>query len=164
MAMQQSPDDPVYCEPISVFTRVFVLLAGLVPFLAPYELLIKPGVPVFRLGMIPFWVIAIGATCLGLLLIAAAVLGFNKTVCFDRKRRLLILRADGILGFKRIWAYDFAHLSMPVVRRDTSSEGPPDYRLEIPVSGRRRPMEIAVFKTETEAIAQMDRLKTILEP
>ena len=161
--MQQSPDNPVYYEPISAFMRIFLLLAGLVPFLAPYELLIKPAVPVFRLGMIPFWAIAIVASCLGLLLIAAAVLGFNKTVCFDRKHRLLILRADGILGFTRIWAYDFGHLGMPVVRRDDSSEGPPDYRLEIPVSGRRRRMEIAVFKTETEAIAQMDRLRTILE-
>ena len=161
--MQQSLDDPVYYEPISAFTRVFLFLAGLVPFLAPYELLIKPGVPVFRLGMIPFWVIAIGATCLGLLLIAAAVLGFNKTVRFDRKRRLLILRADGILGFTRVWTLDFGHLGMPVVRRDDSSEGPPDYRLEIPVRGRRRPMEIAVFKAETEAIAQADRLRIILE-
>ena len=153
----------MYYEPISALTRIFLLLAGLVPFLAPYELLIKPGVPVFRFSMIPFWVIAIGATCLGLLLIAAAVLGFNKTVCFDHKRRLMILRVDGILGFTRIWTYDFGNLGMPIVRRDDSSEGPPDYRLEIPVRGRRRPMEIAVFKAETEAIAQADRVRIILE-
>ena len=43
------------------------------------------------------------------------------------------------------------------------TEGPPVYRLEIPVTGRRRPIEIAVFKTEAEAAIQADLLRIILK-
>ncbi len=161
--MQSSPDDAIYHEPMRGLARLLLFLAGLVPFLAPYELLIRPGVPVFRLGMIPLWVIAIGATCIGTVLLAGAVLGFTKTVHFELQRRLVIVRADGILGLSHVRTYAFERLGMPGVRRDDSSEGPPDYRLEIPVAGRRRPMEIAVFKTEAEATTQADRLRIILE-
>jgi len=161
--MQSSPDDAIYHEPMRGLTRVLLFLAGLVPFLAPYELLIRPGVPVFRLAMIPLWVIAIGATCVGIVLLAAAVLGFTKTVHFDRQRRLVIVRADGIFGLSHVRTYAFERLGMPGVRMDDDTEGPPVYRLEIPVTGRRRPIEIAVFKTEAEATVQADRLRTILE-
>ena len=98
-----------------------------------------------------------------MLLLAAAVLGFTKTVYFDRKRRSMILRADGIFGLSRVWTYDFGQLGMPGVRTDDDTEGPPVYRLEIPVTGRRRPIEIAVFKTEAEATVQADRLRIILK-
>ncbi len=161
--MQSSPDDAIYCEPMRGLARVLLFLAGLVPFLAPYELLIRPGVPVFRLGMIPLWVIAIGATCVGTVLLAAAVLGFTKTVHFDRQRRLVIVRADGIFGLSHVRTHAFERLGMPGVHLDDDTEGPPVYRLEIPVAGRRRPIEIAVFKTEVEATVQEDRLRIILE-
>jgi len=161
--MQHSPDDAVYHEPITIFTRVLLFLAGLVPLLAPYELLIRPGVPVFQLGMFPFWVIAIGASCVSLLLLAAAVLGFTKTVHFDRERRQMTLRADGIFGLSHVRTYAFERLGMPGLRRDDDTEGPPVYRLEIPVAARRRPIEIAVFKTEPEATIEADRLRMILK-
>lgn len=161
--MQSTPDDAIYHEPMTGLARVLLFLAGLVPFLAPYELLIRPGVPVFKLGMIPLWVVAIGATCVGIVLLAAAALGFTKTVHFDRQRRLVIVRADGIFGLSHVRTYTFERLDVPGVRRDDDTEGPPVYRLEIPVTGRRRPIEIAVFKSESEAIAQADRLRMILE-
>ena len=161
--MQHGQDDAVYHEPISAATRVLLFLAGLVPLLAPYELLVKPGVPVFQLGMIPFWVIAIGASCVSILLLAAAVLGFTKTVHFDHRLRRMTLRADGIFGFSHVRTHAFERLGVPAIRMDAYTEGPPVYRLEIPVTGRRRPIEIAVFKTESEAAIEADLLRTILK-
>src|SRR5262245_39856101 len=83
--------DPVYHQPLTAVTRVFFLAGAAVTLLAPYDLLIRPGVPVFQLGMIPFWVIAGGACLVGLILLAAAILGYTKTVSFDRLRRRMVL-------------------------------------------------------------------------
>jgi hypothetical protein len=157
------PDGPTYHQPLTVATRILCVVGAGVTLLAPYELLIKPGIPVFQLGMIPFWVIAGGALLVGLVFLAAAVFGFAKTVSFDRKRRQMILRADGIFRISRIWSYPFDCLGMPAVRADSSSDGPTVYRLEIPIDGRRRLFEIAVFYAEDTAKAEAERLRTLLD-
>src|SRR5262245_38305449 len=154
--------DPVYHQPLTAVTRVFFLAGAAVTLLAPYELLIKPGVPVFQLGMIPFWLIAGGACFVGLICFAAAILGYAKTVSFDRLRRRMVLRADGIFRITRIRSYPFDRLGAPSVRSDSSSDGPTTYRLEIPIDGRRRVFEVAAFDTEEKANAEADRLRTLL--
>ena len=156
-------NDAFYHQPMPVSMRVILVIGAAITLLAPYELLIKPGVPVFRLGMVPLWVIAGGASLIGVTLLAAAVLGFAKTVRFDFASRRMILRADGIFRISRIWSYPFDRLGVPAVRVDTSTEGPPTYRLEIPINGRRRPFEIAEFQTEELAKAEADRLRMLLE-
>jgi hypothetical protein len=156
-------NEAVYHQPMPVSTRVILVIGAGITLLAPYELLIKPGVPVFRLGMVPFWVVAGGASLIGVLLLAAAVFGFTKTVRFDFASRRMILRADGIFRISRIWSHPFDRLGMPVVRADSNTEGPPAYRLEIPIDGRRRPFEIATFQTEELAMAEADRLRMLLD-
>jgi hypothetical protein len=159
----RTPDDPVYHQPLTVATRILCLVGAAVTLLAPYELLIKPGVPFFRFGMIPLWVIAGGALLVGLVCLAAAVLGYAKTVSFDRTRRRMVLRAEGLFGISRLYSYPFDRLGMPAVRADSSSEGPTAYRLEIPIAGRRRPFEIAVFHAEDTARAEAERLRMLLD-
>jgi hypothetical protein len=46
---------------------------------------------------------------------------------------------------------------------DSSSDGPAVYRLEIPVTGRRRPFEVAVFHAEDTARAEAERLQALLD-
>jgi hypothetical protein len=158
----QDSGDPIYHQPMTVVMRVFVFIGAALTFLAPYDLLIRPGIPVFQLGMIPAWIIAGGASLLGVLLLMAAILGFSKTVRFDLAGRRMVLRADGIFRITRIWSYPFDRLGTPAVRADSSSDGPTVYRLEIPIEGRRRLYEIAVFDTRETANAEADRLRTIL--
>jgi len=156
-------NDAIYHQPMPISTRVILVIGAGITLLAPYELLVKPGVPVFRLGMAPFWVIAGGASLIGALLLAAAVLGFTKTVRFDFTSRRMVLRAEGVFRISRIWSYPFNRLGVLAVRADSNTDGPTVYRLEILIDGRRRPFEIAVFQTEELAKAEADRLRMLLD-
>jgi hypothetical protein len=155
-------DGPVYREPMSIVTRIILAAAAAVTLLAPYELLIKPGISVFQLGMIPCWAIAGGAIFVGLVFLAAAVLGFSKTVRFDPLGRRMTMQADGL--FRLCWSssHPFDRLGEPAVRADSSSDGPTVYRLEIPIDGWKRRFQVAVFDSAETAEAEASRLRTLL--
>jgi hypothetical protein len=76
-----------FTEIMSTATRVFLFILGLFPWLAPYELLIKPGWSEFSLAMLFFLVISLGAIAVSLGFIGAAVFGMNQTVTFELTAR-----------------------------------------------------------------------------
>jgi hypothetical protein len=75
----------------------------------------------------------------------------------------MVLRAVGVSGISCLYSYRFDRLGMPAVRVDPSSDGPTVYRLVIPVTGRRRPFEVAVFHAEDTAKAEAERLRAALD-
>ncbi len=81
--------------------RWFVAAAGLFCFFPTYDLLIRPGIPVLVLGMVPMWIIALGAGGLGLVLLASAILGPARTIIFDPVKSEM--RDLGAAGFGLRW-------------------------------------------------------------
>ena len=58
-------DALVFRQSMSIGLRWFLAGAGLFCFFPTYDLLIRPGVPVLVLGMVPMWIISLAAGALG---------------------------------------------------------------------------------------------------
>ncbi len=139
----------VFRQSMSVGLRWIVGAAGLFCFFPSYDLLIRPGVPLLQLGMAPMWFIALGAGALGLILLAAAILGPARTVIFDPKMREL--RDLGAAGFGLAWSrrYPFRDLGAPDVMRRHESDGPDTWRVVVSCAGK--PLDIESYADEADA-------------
>jgi hypothetical protein len=162
IAVIADADTLTFQHPFGAATRIIVGAAGAVTLLAPYELLIRPGAPLFALGMIPFWIIAIGALSIGLLCITAALLGLTKTVRFDATQRVMDVRTEGSFSIKHRRTRPFADLGTVGVSEDCDTDGPPRYRLDIVIAARKRLFEIAVFPDRAAAEAAASRPRALL--
>lgn len=162
IAVIADADTLTFRQPFGTATRIIVGAAGAVTLLAPYELLIRPGVPLFTPGMIPFWIIAMSALSIGVVLVTAALLGLKKTVTFDAAQRVMDVRTDGSFGIRQRRARPFADLGPVSVSEDHDTDGPPRYRLDIAIAGRKRLFEIAVFPDRAAAEAAASRLRALL--
>jgi hypothetical protein len=139
----------VFRQSMSVRLRWIAGAAGLFCFFPSHDLLIRPGVPVLQLGMVPMWIIALGAGALGLALLAAAILGPARTVIFDPAAREL--RDLGAAGFGLAWGrrYPFRDLGAPTVMRHHESDGPDTWRVIVPCAGK--PLDIESYDDEVSA-------------
>ena len=149
-------------QPFGTAARVIVGIAGAATLLAPYELLIRPGVPVFTPAMIPLWIIALGALSIGVVCAAAALLGLPKTVTFDTAQRAMRTQADGSFGLRLHKSYPFADLGAVTVTADDNTDGPTRYRLAVAITGRRHPYEIETFAREADAQTAAERVRAVI--
>ncbi len=142
--------------------RWIVAAAGLFCFFPAYDLLIRPGVPVLVLGMVPMWIIALGAGGMGVLLLTAAILGPARTIIFDPAKAEL--RDLGAAGFGLRWGrrYRFRDLGLPTVLPITDSEGPTTYRIMIPCAGQKQPIGIETYDDEAIARETAARLAALI--
>lgn len=155
-------DALIFRQSMSTGLRCFVAGAGLFCFFPAYDLLIRPGVPVLVLGMIPMWFIALGAGALGLALLAAAILGPTRTVIFDPATHEL--RDHGAADFGLRWSrrYPFRDLGAPSVARVYETDGPDTWRVEIARAGRTRPLGIESYKEEAAAQEAANRIAAMI--
>ncbi|MHB2206512.1 hypothetical protein [Methylobacterium sp. CM6257] len=70
--------------------RAILGVAGLVPLLAPWEFLVRPGITAFDTVTLLPWLVSAGALAAGLPLLGVALLGFLRTVT--------IIPGDGLLS------------------------------------------------------------------
>ena len=152
----------VFRQSMSKGLRWFVAAAGLFCFFPTYDLLIRPGIPVLQLGMVPMWIIALGAGGLGLALLAAAILGPARTIIFDPVKSEM--RDLGAAGFGLRWErrYLFRDLGQPSVLRIEDSEGPTTYRVMIPCAGKKQPIGIESYPDEATARQSADRIAAVI--
>ncbi len=81
----ESADRLVIHSPVPIGRRLFFAGLGVLPLLAPYELLIKPNWQHYRNPVFFFvMVISMGAIAISALLFFAAVAGLSSTMVFDR--------------------------------------------------------------------------------
>jgi hypothetical protein len=152
----------VFRQSMSVGLRWFIAGAGLFCFFPTYDLLIRPGVPVLQLGMVPMWIIALGAGALGAALLVAAILGPKRTVIFDPAAGEL--RDLGTADFGLRWSrrYPFRDLGTPTVERVYESDGPDTWRVVIPCAGRAQPLSIESYKEEAAAQDAANRIVAVI--
>lgn len=139
-------------------------VAGLFCFLPAHELLIRPGVPVLRLGMLPMWIVSLGALSIGVPLIAAAILGISRTVMVDPHATDLRELGAGAFGLRFQRRHAFRDQGQPTVRRDDFTDGPPRCEVVVPNAARKRPILIETYADETAAGDAARRIAAVLTP
>jgi hypothetical protein len=159
---EQLPATLLFRQNSSAGLRGFVAVAGLICLFPTYDLLIRPGVPVLQLGMLPMWIISLGALALGLMLLAAAVLGISRTVIFDPAGGEMLELSAADFGLRWRRRHGFRDLGSPDVVRDRDSDGPPYYRVVILCAGMKRPIEIERYPDEAAARAAAQRISAVI--
>lgn len=152
----------VFHQPLGAIARIVMVAGGALALSAPHELLIRPGVPLLQLGMLPFWIIGVAAGMIGAVLLLAGVLGLTRTVTFDAALRELRVDGNGSFGIGWSARYAFADiLELDIVKHE-QSEGPPRFVLQAVVSGASGPLEIDTFPDEGEAIAAQAKIEALM--
>ena len=134
--------------------RIVLAVIGAMTFLAPWELLIRPGHP-FEWGKIPFWIISLGAVAVGTPVLAAALLGLETTLTIDFERRRFVETTTGAFGLHFDRARDFAALVDLTVVEDAFSDGPSSWDVTAQFSRpvRSKPWTIRSLATQAAAEA-----------
>jgi len=118
-------------ETMSIGIRVFLFLLGMLPWMAPYELLIKPGWTGFHISTLVFLIISLGAIAISLAFLGAAVFGMNQTATFDLAARTVTHRYETAVNALRTKRYSFHDITKSEVREHNWDSGPNTYSLEI---------------------------------
>jgi len=127
----QTNDKIEITETMSTGIRVFLFIMGLFPWMAPYELLIKPGWAGFHISTLVFLIISLGAIAVSIGFIGAAVFGMNQTATFDLTTRTIIHRYETAINALRTKRYSFNDMTKSVVREHDWDSGPRTYSIEI---------------------------------
>jgi hypothetical protein len=132
-------------SPMAPGMRVFLAVAGLFPFLAPYELLFRVD---WNGYLNPFFAVALlvslGAVAVGLFFLYAAVGGVSSLLEFDGRRGTFTCTTSSIMRPRSSWAYPLGELRGIEVRAHEWSDGPPTYALQVSTDKR-------TFETGTTA-------------
>ena len=141
-------------SPMPVGRRLVFGVIALIPLLAPYELLLKPGWetilhPAFGLAAL----ISLGAMLVSAFLMFAAIAGLESRVGFDLRRRTLTTAfwAPVVPLTQRTYSIN----DLLAVRLETTewSEGPPSYSLKIEtLDGRSLRLMSDEDRSEAEAV------------
>lgn len=127
----QTENKIVITETMSTGIRVFLFIMGLLPWMAPYELLIKPGWTGLSLMTLVFVGISLGAIAVSFGFIGAAIFGMNQTATFDLNTRTITHRYETAVNALRTKRYSFTDISKSEVRQHNWDNGPNTYSLEI---------------------------------
>ena len=127
----QTENKIVITETMSIGIRVFLFIMGLLPWMAPYELLIKPGWTGFSLMTLVFVGISLGAIAVSFGFIGAAIFGMNQTTTFDLNARTITHRYETAVNALRTKRYSFNDITKSEVREHNWDSGPNTYSLEI---------------------------------
>jgi hypothetical protein len=130
--------------------RLLILGAGLVPLLAPYELLIRPTWQEFSFIWLFALSISAGAIAVSLLAVCVAVFGMSQHVRFDAASQGLTYSfktAGGQHGEKR---YPFSDIETIRVRTHHWSDGPATHNLALKLRATRE-IEFGRFVVQKDA-------------
>ncbi|HMN51951.1 MAG TPA: hypothetical protein PKB01_07810 [Xanthobacteraceae bacterium] len=152
----------VFHQPLGWIARIILGVGGALALSAPHELLIRPGVPLFQLAMIPFWIIGIGAGLIGAVFLLAAILGLTRTVTFDGEAREMIVDGNGSFGIGWKTRYRFADILELNVIEDPQTEGPSRFLLQAIVANASGPVEIDSFAARAPAEAAEAEINALM--
>lgn len=124
-------------DDVSRGQRVVLFALGLIPLIAPYELLIRPNWQENSFGIlfVIALIIGLGALIISGLFFAGALLGTSTRLRFDQtRRRLIIDRRTPLLG-QRSAVIPFDEIAALRLEEMTWSEGEPSYALIVQTRG-----------------------------
>lgn len=136
---------------ISPGMRVLIFLLGLVPLLAPYELLFKVRwQSIFNLIFLLALVIALGALVVSGFFMFFALAAYSRRMHFDRRIQKVVFGTSHVLKPYRERSFTFRDFSKVEIDVHDWSDGPISYSLQLhPVEGA--PISIGYFQDQVQA-------------
>ena len=147
---------------LSPAARICLFVAGLVPLLAPYELLVKPRWNAF---LSPFFfislLISLGAVGITVIFLAAALVGLNEKIRFNAARREVTYGYGAPLIRWREKRTSFAEIREVKIETQTWSDGPDTYRVQLDML-HGRAIQFGRFATVEEAERTCANVRALL--
>ena len=148
-------------ERMSPGLRVFVLLVGLVPLIAPYELLIQPRWQAFSLLFALGRLVSAGAVAVGLAFVLIALLGLNQRLQFNARQKLIIYSHKTAVTPRRTKRYSFDDVEQIEINTHDWSDSPTTHGLQVTFKDGRR-VEIGSFSHKNEAEQCLSRIENLM--
>lgn len=130
MQVSQSAGQIEIREPMSPVLRVFLVIFGCVPFLAPYELLFRPRWQEINLIFVVFLLISLGAVLVGGSFILGGLLGLSQTLRFTAQPPAISYAYESALLPLRRKIYVPAELSALEIHTHTWESRPETFGLK----------------------------------
>lgn len=146
-----------YHQPFHAALRVLLAIGACIPLSGFYDLLIRPGVSWLQWGMAPFLVMGLIALAFGLFFLSVAVFSGSRTVTIDRNRRACVIEYDGTFGLHWRFVHPFTTLNAPRAVELASSDGPPNWAVELP-RGRGKRLIVESYPQEARARAEANAI------
>jgi len=132
--IEQTADKLEFKSSLSPLARLLFFLFGLLPLLAPYELLIKPTWNGrISIVMLFFAVISLGAIIVSLFFIAAALFGRSQHLQFDASNRVVRYRYKTALHPFREARYDFSQIEALELKTTEWDSRPDTYAITMTI-------------------------------
>jgi hypothetical protein len=154
-------DQIVFSERMAVGLRILLIVAGFVPFLAPYDLLIRPGWTGFSLSFAFAIIVSLGAVAVGLLLIFSGLFGLNQALHFDGSTRTILYAYETPLIPIRRFRYQFGDVLDMKVNTHDWSDAPSTYGVQVIFSDNRK-TEVGSFAKELQATEALQKVRQLV--
>jgi hypothetical protein len=160
--LSQSNGQITFSERMPWGLRVIISLLGFLPFLAPYELLIRPRWQEVNLILIVPVIISLGAILVGVTFILAGVLGLNQTLRFDSFSKSVLHTYETAITRVRRKRYDFGDVRQIEIKTTDWESRPPTYGLRVSFADGRK-VEAGDFASRDEAQDCLSRIERLLQ-
>lgn len=157
--IKQTSDRLEFIHTLSPMARMLLALFGLIPFLAPYELLIKPswhgGI---SFSMLFVLLISIGAVGISTFLFSAALFGRSQHFRFDASKRVVEYRFKTAINPLGEETHAFDQIELLQIKVNEWDSRPDTYDISMKIRGKRA-MEFGGFGSRQEAEQYLAVLK-----
>jgi hypothetical protein len=154
-------DQITFSERMPTGVRILLIVFGFVPFLAPYDLLVRPGWGGFSIFLVVAVIISLGAVVVGFILIFSGLFGLNQELHFDGSTRTIYYAYKTPLIPIRRFRYQFDDVSdMKVITHDWS-EAPSTYGVQVIFRDNRK-TEVGSFAKEIEAAEALESVRQLI--
>jgi hypothetical protein len=154
----------VFSTTMSVKARLGFGIASTLPFLAPYELLIKPAwTDIPSLAWLFAFVVSLGAIAVSILLLLVAIFGMNRLVEFNATSKTIRITESHLMQRKQEFKYSFADVAQIEVISHDWTEGPSTYEIRLMLN-KGKPFAFGDFSKGVDAESALSSLKAMIEP
>ena len=155
------PDQIVFTERMPAGVRIFLVLVGFVPFLAPYDLLIRPDWVGFSLPLVFAIFVSLGAVAVGFLFIFSGLFGLNQELQFNRRTRTVEYAYETPLIPVRRFRYQFGDIKEMRVNTHDWSDSPSTYGVQVVFRDDRK-TEVGSFAKEIDAEDALQKVRQLI--
>jgi hypothetical protein len=119
-------------------TRIFIGLLGLVPLIAPYDLLVKARWnSYFNFPFLLVLIVSIGAVFIGAMFVFAAAFSMSIKITLDRRTQIFRHSSESPTIRNKTEEHPLSHIQRLEVRETNWSDGPPSYNLQFVMEGNK---------------------------
>jgi hypothetical protein len=140
-------------------TRIFIGLLGLVPLIAPYDLLVKARWnSYFNFPFLLVLIVSIGAVFIGAMFVFAAAFSMSIKITLDRRTQIFRHSSESPTIRNKTEEHPLSHIQRLEVRETNWSDGPPSYALQFVMEGDKV-YEVGPFNSLAEIDQILQRAK-----